>query len=561
MAAGVAEWRGTPHIKGSTETMRMALLTFSLIGLQFTWGIEMTYCTPYLLQLGLTKSKTSLVWIAGPLSGLVMQPVVGVIADRSTSRWGRRRPFMVGGAVVVAACLLVLGWTKELVGLFVSEPRAKRDITIAVAVLSIYGVDFAINAVQASCRSLVVDTLPISKQQLGSAWGGRMVAIGHLIGYGAGAVDLEALFGPTLGDTQFKQLTAISAMALCISVGVTCWATTERILISNGKEHHEQLGAVETLTKILKTATNLPPRIDAICWIQFWAWVGWFPFLFYGTTWVGEIYLRYEAPATTVRAHAVGAPVAGDEDTLGDIGRIGSQALIVFSIITFVASFAMPLLVKSPEHERGGGAARGFTPRPPPKLAPLMEAAEKRKPSLLTAWMCSHLLFAGSMVLAPFTTSVRFATVIVALCGIPWACQCWAPFTFMGVEINRLSSSASPTSSSSPSAHLYRRLSLGTTGGAHAGSVSGVYLGILNLYTTLPQFVGTFISWVVFSVLEPGPSAELAPDGDGEAGEAPAEEGQLGEGPRRDGPNAIAVCLFIGALAAVGSAVATRRLR
>lgn len=61
-------------------------------------------------------------WIAGPLSGLIMQPIVGVIADRSRSRWGRRRPFMVGGAVVVGLCLLVLGWTKEIVGLFVAEP-------------------------------------------------------------------------------------------------------------------------------------------------------------------------------------------------------------------------------------------------------------------------------------------------------------------------------------------------------------------------------------------------------------------------------------------------------
>lgn len=121
-----ASWAGTPHVKGSSESMRMALLTFSLIGLQFTWGIEMTYCTPYLLQLGLTKSRTSLVWIAGPLSGLIMQPVVGIIADRSKSKWGRRRPFMVGGSVLVGICLLVLGWTKEIVGLFVSDLETVR---------------------------------------------------------------------------------------------------------------------------------------------------------------------------------------------------------------------------------------------------------------------------------------------------------------------------------------------------------------------------------------------------------------------------------------------------
>jgi solute carrier family 45, member 1/2/4 len=112
----------------------------------FTWGVEMTYCTPYLLSLGLTKSKTSLVWIAGPLSGLIVQPIVGAIADESTSKWGRRRPFIVIGAVVVAACLLILGFTKEIVGLFISDEEAGKTPTIILAVLAIYAVDFSINA-------------------------------------------------------------------------------------------------------------------------------------------------------------------------------------------------------------------------------------------------------------------------------------------------------------------------------------------------------------------------------------------------------------------------------
>ena len=63
-----------------------------------------------------------MVWIAGPLSGLVMQPLVGAVTDNSRSRWGRRRPFMIGGSILVVMCLLVLGWTKEVVGFFVSDP-------------------------------------------------------------------------------------------------------------------------------------------------------------------------------------------------------------------------------------------------------------------------------------------------------------------------------------------------------------------------------------------------------------------------------------------------------
>ncbi len=59
-----------------------------------------------------------------------------------------------------------------------------------------------------------------------------MVAVGSLIGYGAGSVDMVKVFGTALGDTQFKQMTAIAAAALLLAVGVTSYAVKERILIS-----------------------------------------------------------------------------------------------------------------------------------------------------------------------------------------------------------------------------------------------------------------------------------------------------------------------------------------
>lgn len=125
-----------------------------------------------------------------------MQPLVGVITDRSTSKWGRRRPFMIAGSFIVGLCLLVLGWASEIVGIFITDEDSvcmgsyyciissnriwfrkgildsskgarlreegkmvlvlafqalyanteqKKTLTIALAVLGIYAVDFAIN--------------------------------------------------------------------------------------------------------------------------------------------------------------------------------------------------------------------------------------------------------------------------------------------------------------------------------------------------------------------------------------------------------------------------------
>ncbi|SCN75301.1 related to sucrose transporter SUT1D [Fusarium fujikuroi] len=517
--ANMASWSGQPAIRGSSEAVRMVLLSFVTIGITFTWGIEMTYCTPYLLNLGLTKSNTSLVWIAGPLSGLIVQPVVGVIADES--------------------------FTREIVGFVVTDDEAAKRPTIVLAVLAIYVVDFAINAVMSCSKSLIVDTLPIDKQQAGAAWSSRMSAIGHMIAYGAGAVDLLKLFGTTLGDTQFKQLTVISTIALLSSTSLTCWAVTERVLVASKPAQHE--GRFKVFRQIWATLLNLPPRIQAICWAQFWAWIGWFPFLFYSTTWVGETYFRYDVPADARKS----------KDTLGAIGRIGSTALVIYSVITFAGAWILPMFVQSPEDN-------SFTHRPPQAIAGFLTRFNKVKPDLLTAWMFGHIMFAASMSLAPFATSFRFATVLVCLCGIPWTLAMWAPSAFLGVEVNKLGGGAG-------SDGAYRRISdepdielseishddaalqldhgseVGMPSTASTGELSGIYFGILNIYTTLPQFVGTFISTIVFAVLEPGKSPELAGD----------EKKQ----PDPDGPNAIAVCLFIGAMSSLVAAYVTRKLK
>ena len=122
-------------------------------------------CTPYLLNLGLTKSGTSLVWIAGPISGLIMQPLVGAVADKSTSRFGRRRPFMVAGSLIVATSLLLLGFTREVVSLFL-EGEAAAKVTIWLAVLSIWVIDFAINA----CGSGLVPRMSSLGEKCADGW-------------------------------------------------------------------------------------------------------------------------------------------------------------------------------------------------------------------------------------------------------------------------------------------------------------------------------------------------------------------------------------------------------
>jgi solute carrier family 45 protein 1/2/4 len=129
----------------------LIILTISLGGLQIAWSVELSNGSPYLLSLGLSKSLMALVWIAGPLSGTLVQPYVGVRSDNCRIPWGKRKPFILGGAAATIVSLLALAWTKEVVGGFLGLFGAQKDdpgvkvTTIVVAVLFVYVLDFAIN--------------------------------------------------------------------------------------------------------------------------------------------------------------------------------------------------------------------------------------------------------------------------------------------------------------------------------------------------------------------------------------------------------------------------------
>ena len=101
--------------------------------------------------MGISKSLLAFVWIAGPLSGTLVQPYVGIKSDRCRSKWGKRRPFIVAGALATIISLVLLAWTKEIVQNFFAlfqvgaESQTVRVVSIVWAVSFIYILDFSIN--------------------------------------------------------------------------------------------------------------------------------------------------------------------------------------------------------------------------------------------------------------------------------------------------------------------------------------------------------------------------------------------------------------------------------
>lgn len=115
----------------------------------------------------MSKSLLAFVWIAGPLSGTLVQPYVGIRSDNCRMSWGKRVPFMLAGAFATAVSLMCLAWTREIVqgflGLFGADPESHgvNICTQLFAIVWVYILDFSINTGEICERRLSLDAADI----------------------------------------------------------------------------------------------------------------------------------------------------------------------------------------------------------------------------------------------------------------------------------------------------------------------------------------------------------------------------------------------------------------
>lgn len=125
-------------------------------GIQFGWALQLSLLTPYVQQLGIPHQWASIIWLCGPVSGLFVQPLVGHMSDRCTSRYGRRRPFILVGAVAIVAAVLVIAYAADI-GWLLGDTADYRPAAITVFIVGFWILDVANNVTQGPCRALLGD--------------------------------------------------------------------------------------------------------------------------------------------------------------------------------------------------------------------------------------------------------------------------------------------------------------------------------------------------------------------------------------------------------------------
>jgi len=141
-------------------------MCFGFLGLQFAFALQNANMSRIFQQLGAGLEQVPLLWIAAPLSGLLLQPVIGYWSDRTWTRLGRRRPYFLAGAVLAATALVLM----------------PRSPTLWVAAALLWMLDGAINISMEPFRAFVGDQLHPSQRAAGYAMQSFFIGLGAVVG-------------------------------------------------------------------------------------------------------------------------------------------------------------------------------------------------------------------------------------------------------------------------------------------------------------------------------------------------------------------------------------------
>ena len=89
-------------------------MSFGFLGIQFGWGLQLGNMSAIYEKLGAEPDRIPILWLAAPLTGLIVQPIIGSLSDRTWGRLGRRRPYFLVGAILSSVALFAMPTSSSL---------------------------------------------------------------------------------------------------------------------------------------------------------------------------------------------------------------------------------------------------------------------------------------------------------------------------------------------------------------------------------------------------------------------------------------------------------------
>lgn len=293
-------------------------MSFGFLGIQFGWGLQMANMSPIYKYLGASDAQIPMLWLAAPLTGFIVQPIIGAMSDRTWGPLGRRRPYFLIGAILSSLALVAM-------------PNCS---TLWMAAGLLWILDASINVSMEPFRAFVADKLPEEQRGTGFAMQSFFIGVGAVV---AGMLPwiLKNWFNVS-SDTGAGNAIPLNVKisfyaGAAAFLGAVLWTifSTKEYPPENVEEFRrkktESAGLAHFVGEIFGALEEMPGTMKRLALVQFFTWLGLFC-----------MWLHFSNAVPVV---------FGTDDPKSDLFKRGAEwAGVCYSLkdaVTFVAAFAL----------------------------------------------------------------------------------------------------------------------------------------------------------------------------------------------------------------------------
>lgn len=302
-------------------------MSFGFLGIQYGFGLQQFIMSPVFRYLGADENKIPILWLAGPVTGLLVQPLIGALSDKTWSpRWGRRKPYFLIGAIITSAALIMM-------------PNSK---TLWMAAALMWMMDAGLNVTMEPFRAFIGDKLNQTQRTLGFAVQSFFVGFGQIVAslmpkyilpaMGIAVVGVAANSGERIPE-YVHYLFYFGAGAILLTVLWTIFTTNEYppADMEAFEAEKKKGGFAHMFTEVIVALKEMPTTMRQLWWVKFFTWYG--------------LPLMWQYLSLATARHAFNAPNPTDPG-FEEGTAWGAFCFLFFNIGCVVVSIFVPMLAK-----------------------------------------------------------------------------------------------------------------------------------------------------------------------------------------------------------------------
>ena len=307
-------------------------MSFGFLGIQFGWSLQMANMSPIYKSLGADADKIPILWLAAPMTGLLVQPVIGYWSDRTWTPLGRRRPYFLVGAILASLALFLM----------------PQSSTLWMAAGLLWVLDASINISMEPFRAFVVDMLPEKQHSRGFTFQSFMIGVGAVI---ASALPWIMTNWLHISEGKEDRITPslvysfyTGAIVLLIAVLYTVFTTKPYppADMEEFKKFQQKASLKDMFREIFGSVTHMPKVMRQVALVQFFTWAGLFLMFFYYSSAVAEVIFHGRPEIEGIRASP-----AYDKGV-----EFAGLTLSFYNLITFLTAFIIGRLATKVGNQR-----------------------------------------------------------------------------------------------------------------------------------------------------------------------------------------------------------------